>query len=88
MSRRVRTRRSRSTAENGYYLQPAPAATRSAQHGGVAGFLVWVVGWIVWIALAVLLSVAVIGAWQFSTLAGLGTTAVVLVVAYFMVRER
>ena len=88
MSRPVRHRRSRTTSENGYYLQPAPAATTSAQHGGFAGFVLWLVGWIVWVALAVLLSLLVIGAWWSSPLAGVVTTALALPVAYLMVRER
>lgn len=88
MSRRVPNRRSRNTSEPGYYLQPAPAATRSAQRGGVAGFVLWAIGWTVWVVLAVLLIVVVIGGWRVSVPVGLGATVFALVVAYFMVRER
>jgi hypothetical protein len=88
VSRRVPNRRSRPTSEVGYYLQPAPAASRPAQRGGITGFVLWVIGWTVWIVLAALLTVVLMGAWRYSVPAGLGTTAFVLVVAYFMVRER
>ena len=87
MSNRVRRHRSRNTSAIDY-SQPAPAADGSSQPGRVASSVLWLIGWIVWIGTAVLLSVAVIGAFKFSLLAGLGTLVPALIVAYFMVRER
>lgn len=85
VSRPVRHRRARTTSEIDHYHQPA---ARSASRGPVAEFFRWLIGLAVWIALAVLLTVVVIGAWWSGPLAGVITTALALVVAYFMVRER
>ena len=61
---------------------------RALQPGPVADFFRWLIGLIVWMGSAVLLTVFVIGAWMFSPLAGLGTTVFAAIAAYFMVRER
>lgn len=83
MPNRARSRRSQNTSAIDYY-----PTSRASQPGWVASSVIWLIGRIVWIGTAVLLTVVVIGAFKFSVLAGLGTTVLALIVAYFMVRER